>query len=171
MANGQTIILHGERARFQARRLIDVAPPGAVVNVRLPRRTTDQNARLWAMLSDVSRAKPEGRDYPPEIWKALFMASCGHKVRFEPGLDGEGVVPIGFRSSRLTKAEFSDLIESIYAYGSRHGVEWTEPRDRDGGSAGDGAAGSTAKQRQPGPERSEGIAQTTPVPPPLPSKE
>lgn len=110
----------------RAKRLIDAAPEGAVMNIRPATRSAEQNAKLWAMLSDVSRAKPEGRELTPEVWKVLFMAALGHAVRFEVGLDGSGVVPIGFRSSRLNKAQMSDLIEMIYEYGARHGVQWTE---------------------------------------------
>jgi hypothetical protein len=118
----QTVILHGDTRRQMAKRLIDQAPGGAVVEIKPPRRSNDQNARMWAALSDISRAKPEGRDMPPELWKSLFMAACGHQVRFEPSLDGQGVVPLGFRSSRLSKVEMSDLIECINAYAAEHGV-------------------------------------------------
>lgn len=126
--SGQTIILNGPMSRRKAHQLIDAAPDGCVHNISAPKRTDDQNAKMWAMLSDVSRAKPQGREYPPEIWKSLFMAEAGFKPRFEPSLDGRGVVPIGYKSSRLKKAEFSELIEAIYAYGSEHGVQWTEER-------------------------------------------
>lgn len=126
MTSGQTLILAGDRQRDLAKAIIDRAPPYAVVNVREAKRTSEQNAKLWAMLSDIARAKPQGRNLPTEIWKSLFMAQCGHKMRFEPDLDGEGVVAIGFRSSRLTKAEMSDLIECIAAYGAQHGVQWSD---------------------------------------------
>lgn len=124
MADGQTVILHGLRARDQAKRLIDAAPDGAILNVRAARRTSDQNARFWALLSDVSRAKPEGRCHTPEVWKALFMQACGHAVQFENGLNGQPF-PTGFRSSRLTKAEMGDLMTTIEEYGARHGVVWS----------------------------------------------
>lgn len=126
----QTIILHGKAQRELAKRLIDAAPVDAVVKVSAPGRTLDQNSKLWAMLSDVSRAKPEGRTHTPEVWKALFMGACGHAVQFEQGLDGTPF-PVGFRSSRLTKAQMIDLIEFIYAYGSQHGVVWTEPMEEE----------------------------------------
>lgn len=122
---GQTIILRPSSLPT-AHRLVEKAPSGAVLSIRLPRRSDEQNSLMWALLSDVSRAKPEGRELPPEHWKALFMQQAGFKFTWEPGLDGEGVVPIGFKSSRLTKAEFSDLIECIREYGARHGVEWSE---------------------------------------------
>jgi hypothetical protein len=123
---GQTIVLNGAWSCVKAKQLIEKAPPGAVVNIREATRTSGQNDKMWAMLSDIARAKPQGRNLPTEIWKALFMAQCGHKMRFEPDLDGEGVVAIGFRSSRLSKAEMSDLIEAIYAFGAEHNVEWSE---------------------------------------------
>jgi hypothetical protein len=125
MANGQTIILSGPSSRSRAHMLVTVAPDGAVLNIQEARRTNDQNALMWALLSDISRAKPQGRVLPPEIWKCVFMASVGHQCRFEPSLDGNGVVPVGFKSSRLTKAEMGDLLEAIFAFGAEHGVVWS----------------------------------------------
>ena len=127
MAKGQTIRLVSPDTRRRAHILIDCAPEGAVVNVQEAKRTGDQNAKLWACISDISRAKPEGRVYPVEIWKALFMAKAGFKPIFEPSLDGRGVIPVGYKSSRLTKAEFADLITCVLAYGDQHGVQWSEP--------------------------------------------
>ena len=121
---GQTVILGGAASRAVAKRIIDAAPLGAVCSVRPAKRTADQNAALWAKLSDISRAKPEGRMHTPEVWKSLFMSACGHKCQFELGLDGTPF-PVGFRSSRLNKQEMSDLLEFVNEYGARHGVVWT----------------------------------------------
>lgn len=122
---GQTVILEGPRSRATAHKLVDVAPLGAVVNIREATRSTDQNAKLWAMLSDVSRAKPGGRMHTPDVWKALFMNAAGYEVAFETGLSGEPF-PIGFRSSRLNKRQMSELIEFILAWGSEQGVAWSD---------------------------------------------
>lgn len=122
----QTVILRGGSQRDFAKHMIDRAPVDAVVTIREAKRTIEQNDKMWAMLSDVSRAKPEGRRATPEVWKALFMHLCGHAVQFEMGLDGRPF-PMGFSSSKLTKAQMSDLIECIYEYGARHGVRWSEP--------------------------------------------
>lgn len=127
MADGQTIRLTGDHQRRIAHGLIERAPQGAVVNIREANRSSEQNSKLWAMISDVSRAKPEGRTHTAETWKALFMSACGHAVQFENGLNGQPF-PIGFRSSRLNKLQMSELIETIYEYGARHGVEWSEPQ-------------------------------------------
>lgn len=122
----QTVILAGPSQRAFAKQLIDRAPYEAIVTVKAATRSNEQNAKLWAMLSDLSRAKPEGRMHTPEVWKQLVMHACGHAVQFEIGLNGQPF-PTGFRSSRLTKAQMSDLIEWIYSYGAEHGVVWTEP--------------------------------------------
>ena len=124
---GQVIILAGTSARSKAHRLIEAAPPGSVVEVRPPRRRPSQNDKMWAMIGDVSRAKPEGRRMTADTWKAAFMHACGHAVQFEMGLDGGPPFPTGFRSSRLTVGQMADLITFIAEYGDRHGVEWTGP--------------------------------------------
>lgn len=154
----QTVILHGPKARLTAQQVVEGAPEGSVVRVDPPKRSLDQNAKMQAMLSDVSRAKPQGRELPPEIWKALFMAEAGFKPRFEVSLDGNGVVPIGYKSSRLNKAEFSDLIEAIYAFGAEHDVLWSDPAQWDGSPQGQDPQGLGAQHDSPAPERSEGDA-------------
>lgn len=127
MARGQTLILSSPAVRQLAHKLIDAAPDRAVLNIQEAKRTNDQNAKMHAMLSDVARAKPNGRVLPTDVWKSLFMAEAGFKPRFEPSLDGNGVVPVGYKSSGLSKAEFSDLIEAIYSFGAEHGIRWSEP--------------------------------------------
>lgn len=125
---GQTIRLTTDHARHTARRMIDLAPPGAVVNIREATRTGEQNAKMQAMLSDIARAKPQGRTMPTEHWKCIFMDDLDHKPNWIPSIDGDGVVNTGYRSSHLTKAEMSDMIERMYAYGVEYGVVWSEPK-------------------------------------------
>lgn len=130
----QTVILKGVAQRGLAHKLIDAAPVDAVVTVKEATRNADQNARMWAMLSDVSRAKPEGRCHTPDVWKALFMHALGFETRFLTGLNGEPF-PAGFRSSRLTVRQMADLITFIAEYGDRHGVHWSEPDPYEGHAA------------------------------------
>ncbi len=123
----QTVIIHGHSQRALAKAIIDRAPMNAVVTVKEATRNTLQNARMWAMLSDISRAKPEGRHWTPETWKCAFMHSLGHQVRFCEGLDNSGPFPMGFHSSRLSVAQMADLITVISEYGDRHQVPWSDP--------------------------------------------
>ena len=126
MARGQTFTLRAEN-RETVQAMIDNAPDGHVVNIAEPIRTKDQNSKMWAMLSDVSRAAPEGRKWTAEAWKCAFMHSLGHQFQFAEGLDNSGPIPIGFRTSKLGVKQMIDLITVIYEYGGRHGVAWSEP--------------------------------------------
>lgn len=122
----QTIIIRGDVQRILAKGIIDRAPIDAVVTIKEGTRTCDQNAKMWAMLSDIARAKPEGRSMSPEMWKAAFMSALGHEIIWQPGIDASPAFPTGFRSSRLTKRQFADLITFIQEYGDRHGVQWSD---------------------------------------------
>jgi len=124
MTKGHTVILRANAQREWAKRLIDVAPDNAVATVRPASRSTDQNSRFWAMLSDVSRCKPGGRSMTPERWKAAIMQSFGHAVQFENDLEGRPF-PIGHSSSKLTKQEMSDLMEFMTAHFTHLGVIWS----------------------------------------------
>jgi len=121
----QTVWLRGEYQRRLAHQLIDKAPQDAVVKISQAKRSDDQNAKMWAMLSDISRASPEERRHIPEVWKCIFMAALGHEVMFTMGLNNQ-LFPIGFKTSKLNKAQMSDLIEFIYAYGAQNNVKWSE---------------------------------------------
>lgn len=119
---GHTVILSSAAARDRAHRLVSAAPPGSVVEIRAARRTLDQNALLWSALSQISMAKPQGICKTPDAWKAIMMHACGHAVQFETGLNGEPF-PVGFRSSKLTKEQCSNLIEFIFAYAAEQGID------------------------------------------------
>jgi len=119
------IALTSPMQRERAKHLVDKAPDGFIAEVREPRRTLSQNDRLWALLTDVSLSKPQGRRHTPEEWKIIFMAACGWDVMFLEGLDGRPF-PAGFRSSQLTKSQMSDLQGFIEAWGSENGVRWSE---------------------------------------------
>ncbi|SIT74607.1 recombination protein NinB [Pontibaca methylaminivorans] len=122
----QTVIIRGDVQRRLAKAIIDAAPIDAVVTVKEGTRTLDQNALMWALLSDIARAKPEGRHMSPELWKAAFMSALGHEIIWQPGIEGSPPFPAGFRTSRLSKARMADLITFIQAYGDRHGVRWSD---------------------------------------------
>lgn len=91
-----------------------------------PRRTLDQNAKLWPMLTDVSRQVDwHGEKLTPEEWKDVFTAGL-KRQKAVPGIDG-GFVVLGAHTSTMDKREFIDLIELIAAFGSERDVIWSEP--------------------------------------------
>ncbi len=120
------IILSGPGPRYHAKQVIEAAPMGYIVTIKEPTRNLDQNARMWAMLADISSAIPDGRRHTPEDWKCLFMHACGWEVQFLDGLDGRPF-PSGFKSSKMTVRQMADLITFIMAYGDERGVAWSEP--------------------------------------------
>lgn len=125
MTTGQTIILTGLSSRQRAENIVNAAPSGSVMTVKPPTRSTEQNARMWAMLSDISRAMPDGRRLTPDVWKAVFMNACGHAVQFETGLSGEPF-PVGFRSSRLTKGQMGELMDFMEAFAAERGIRLSQ---------------------------------------------
>ena len=121
-------ILISNLVRSNALEAVRAAPANYIVTVAEPKRSTEASAKMWAMLNDVARAKPEGRQWTPDTWKAAFMHSLGHQIKFAEGLDGSGPFPMGFRSSQLSIKHMSDLITVIYEYGDRHNVDWRETK-------------------------------------------
>lgn len=121
--SAHTTILRGNRET--AHRIIDCAPVGSLMKVEKPKRTIDQNDKMWAMLTDISVQQMLGKKYTPDQWKAVMMNACGWEVQFLDGLDGTPF-PSGFRSSKMTKAQMIDLISFIQAEGDKNGIRWTE---------------------------------------------
>lgn len=124
-----TLILDGPGKRAQARTWLERAPEGYAVIFKAPNRTDDQNSKLWPMLTDLSRqVEWYGQRLAPHEWKDVLTAGL-RKSKVVPGIDG-GVVILGQRTSTMSKAEFSELIELIYAFGAERGVQWTDPQER-----------------------------------------
>lgn len=118
-----TLILTGREVRERAAAWCRNAPPGTRVEFKEAKRSTDQNALMWAMLTEVARqVEWHGLRLSADDWKLIFLASLHQEMRLVPNLDGTGFVNLGRSSSDLTKAEMSDLIELIGAFGAQHGV-------------------------------------------------
>ena len=93
------------------------------LEVRAETRSTAQNALLWSILTDLSKqVEWHGQKLAQEDWKTMATAAL-KRQRVVPGLDG-GFVVLGERTSRMTVAEMSELIEFLHALGAQHGVRW-----------------------------------------------
>lgn len=84
------------------------------------KRTLDQNAKMWAMLGDIAKLVPwivDGlsQHLDAEDWKDIFTAALRQEMRVAQGING-GIVLLGRRTSRMTIAEMSDLIELMTAF-------------------------------------------------------
>lgn len=126
--------LLNKRERARAAQFLANAPEGSIVEFKRDRRTIDQNAALWARLTDIAaQVEWYGQKLTAEDWKDVFSASL-RKARVVPGIDGGSFVPLGMRTSDMTKAELSDLLELIAAFGAQQGVKFHDDgRDAAGG--------------------------------------
>lgn len=128
MSDKRIFILSHDTARQGAIEAVRNAPAGWKVTVEQPKRSLDQNALLWALLTDVSeQVQWYGRKLSATDWKHVFTASLFLQDTV-PGIDG-GVVVLGQSTSRMTKKLFSELVELIYAFGAQHGVVFTDERE------------------------------------------
>ncbi len=108
-------------------RWIERAPAGFRVELKETKRSLPQNDRFWASLTDIAN-QVEWRDLlgrprrlTTEQWKRFFLDMLNSEAVNVPNADGTGVVNVG-GSSDLSKAEMSDLLELIYAFGAERGV-------------------------------------------------
>ena len=84
-------LAHSE-ARRGAMACVAEAPENYVVTIKPPTRSLDANARMWAMLTEVSRqVEWYGKTLSPDAWKCVFSASL-KKQDVVPGLHGDFVV-------------------------------------------------------------------------------
>lgn len=100
-----------------------------VVTIKPETRSSAQNARMWAMLSEISEQVVwHGTKLAPEDWKHVFTASV-RKLQVVPNLDSTGFVALGASTSTMTKAEFNELMTLMEAFGAEHGVRFTAPEN------------------------------------------
>lgn len=117
--------LTGPVARQAACEAVMSAPENWVVTIREAKRSLDANAKLWACLEDVAKQVIwHGVRLSREEWKDVLTASL-KRAKVVPGLDG-GFVVVGQSTSRMTKSEFSELLELTQAFAAQQGVEWSE---------------------------------------------
>lgn len=100
-------------------------------------RTAEQNARLHALLTDISRqVEHAGRKWNVLIWKRLCTAAwlreIGESAQMIPALDGNGFDVIYEKTSKLGVKKCASLIEWVQAFGAEHQVRWTQ-KDNWGG--------------------------------------
>jgi len=120
-------ILSHPQARQRAVESIKDAPDGYAVTIAEPRRSTDQNAAQWPILEAFSQQLQwpvNGRMETLEAdeWKDILTAAFKRELtRVAPGLDG-GMVLLGCRTSKFSKAKFSDWIEFLHSVAADRGV-------------------------------------------------
>jgi hypothetical protein len=96
-----------------------------------------ENMRLF--IKRVPRDDGGSRNWNPRSprsfwkWPSSFRSSTAsmatrkpHEPRVVPGIDAGSFVPLGMRTSQMTKQELAELIELIYAFGAEQNVKFRE---------------------------------------------
>ena len=94
-------------------------------------RSKDQNARMWAMLTDLSRqlqwpVDGEMQWLSKEDWKVIISAGLKRHQRIAKGIEG-GFVMLGESTSRMKMKDFADMITLMLAFGVEHDIVWSDP--------------------------------------------
>lgn len=98
-----------------------------ILTLKPENRSQAQNRLMWPILTEFSKQLQwpvDGRmtKMEPEEWKDVLTAAFrGESVRLAMGLNG-GVVLLGQRTSKFTKAQFSEWIEFLYSVAADRGV-------------------------------------------------
>lgn len=126
----RTFIVRSRKDREAIARWAAECSEGVSVEFKAPRRNLDQNALMWCLLGEISKQVVwYGAKLSAEDWKDVLTASL-RKARVVPGIDPGTYVPLGMRTSDMTKAEMAELIELILAFGAERGVTFNGSEER-----------------------------------------
>lgn len=95
------------------------------MEIRDERRSSAASAKLHAEIGEIAkRLEWAGKPRDTEVWKRLLTAAWlrarGDGVEILPALDGHGVDVVFRRTSSLSRAEMSELLEFILAWKAEH---------------------------------------------------
>ena len=134
----QTFILQLDNARdrmdFAWKKACEILEIGKPVKVTLDeyksKRSLEQNAKLWACLTDIARQVQWPVDgklqyLTPDDWKDILTAGLHKSQRVAQGVDG-GFVMLGQRTSKMKVGEMVELLDFIQWFGAEKGVRWSE---------------------------------------------
>jgi len=94
-------------------------------------RSLDQNARLWAMLRDISEQLEwpvDGRmqKLSDSEWKDILTAGLYKEQKVAQGING-GFVMLGRSTRKMTVREMKELMDFADWFGAEKGVKFSAP--------------------------------------------
>jgi hypothetical protein len=120
------VIIASDEDRRRAMDWLTRAPWNTRVTFNGPKRSVPQNDLMWSRLTEISQNVVwYGQKLSPDDWKDVFTASL-RKARVVPGLDAGSFVPLGMRTSDMSKEEMTALLDLIDAFAAEHNVEFHE---------------------------------------------
>ena len=116
------LVLRRDADRSKAVQWVTSAPAGTRIEFKAPRRSLDQNALMWSRLTEIAQqVEWYGQKLSAEDWKDVYTASL-RKARVVPGIDPGTYVPLGMRTSDMSKEEMGLLLDLIAAFAAERGV-------------------------------------------------
>lgn len=120
------VIIASAEDRSKLHNWIAKAPWNTRVEFKGPKRSVPQNDLMWSRLTEISENVVwYGQKLSPDDWKDVFTASL-RKARVVPGLDSGSFVPLGMRTSDMSKEEMTALLDLIDAFAAEHDVTFHE---------------------------------------------
>ncbi len=124
-------VLAHETARRRAQEAVWNAQDGYRVEISAPTRTSDQNAKFHALVSDISKSGHMwgGKPRTAAQWKVLLVS--GHAVATKegseivPGLEGE-FVSLRESTALMSKKRGASLIEYTLCFAAMNGIKIKE---------------------------------------------
>jgi len=117
------------RGRAAALDAVANAPEGWLVQVGPVTRNSQQNRLMHDLIGQIAKAKPtwNGLDMDADDWKHLLVASHAKAtrdapIRLVPCLDGDGLVQLVERTSRMNKSRAASFITYIEAWAATNGI-------------------------------------------------
>lgn len=127
MSEKRTFILANGEVREFVKVALGWMPDGSVVTMGPPTRNLEQNAAQWPILDAFAKqlqwpVNGQMVHMTADEWKDLLTAAFRQETaRLAMGLNG-GVVMLGQRTSKFTKAEFSDWLTFLHSVAVDRGV-------------------------------------------------
>lgn len=119
-----------EAKRQELANIVDKTTLPFAANLKRDKRTGKQNARQWAMLSEVAEQQLwHGQKLSKEDWKVIFMQALDAETRLVPNLANDGFVALSRSTSSLTVQEHCDLTALIEAFAAQNGIDLKDKRE------------------------------------------
>lgn len=125
------LTITGDIARQAICKAVQSSEIGMVVSIGQPTRSSEQNAMLHPLLTDIANQKEwMGKKRTMLQWKVIMVSAhsiaTGEPAEMVIGLEGE-VVNLRESTAAMSKKRFSSLMEYVLAWGAMNGVKFSEP--------------------------------------------
>lgn len=134
MTDKQTFFLRNEQVRSNCQAFIQSLPADdkkpLVIKIQPMTRNLEQNNKLHAMLSDISKqCEFGGEKRDINTWKMIFCSAhriaTGDKAEMAIGLEGE-VINLRESTAQMSVKRMASLIEYVTAWGVQNGVKFND---------------------------------------------